>query len=174
MSFLSRIFGRPQRQRTALRPLYDAVVAEARQPAWYLEGGVPDTLDGRFEVLSSVLTAVLLRLEGEADQAKRESVLLTEIFIDDMDAVHRQLGIGDLVVGKRVSKIMGALGGRLGAFREAFAESQALDVAVRKNVFRDSPPSEAALRFVADRLRSLHATLAGRSLATIMQGEISW
>jgi cytochrome b pre-mRNA-processing protein 3 len=171
LTFLSRIFGRPARERTALRPLYDAIVGEARRPDWY-RAGVPDTIDGRFDMLSAVLAIVLLRLEQEGDAAKRESVLLTELFIDDMDGSLRQLGIGDLVVGKRVGKIMGALGGRLAAFRGAFAGEGDLQAAVQRNIFRDAAPSEAAIASVAEGLEGLRARLASRSPADLLAGEI--
>jgi cytochrome b pre-mRNA-processing protein 3 len=171
LTFLSRIFGRPARERAALRPLYDAIVAEARRPAWY-HAGVPDTIDGRFDMLATSLAIVLLRLEQEGDAAKRESVLLTEIFIDDMDGSLRQLGIGDLVVGKRVGKIMGALGGRLAAFRDAFAGSGDLGAAVRRNIFRDAAPSDAAVVSVAGGLEAFRARLASPPLSDVLAGEI--
>jgi cytochrome b pre-mRNA-processing protein 3 len=173
VTFLSRLFGNPARERAQLRPLYDAIVREARQPAWYVHGGVPDTVDGRFDMVSALLSLVLLRLEREGDATKRESVLLTEIFIDDMDGTLRQFGIGDIVVGKHIGKIMGALGGRLGAFRDAFAGTGDLDEAVRRNVFRDAAPSEGAVAFVAARLRGVEASLSALPLARLIAGEIA-
>ena len=72
-------------------------------------------------------------------------MLLTEIFIDDMDASLRQIGIGDYVVGKHVGRMMGALGGRLTPSATALAERGDFEAAVRRNVFHDAPPSDAAL-----------------------------
>ena len=155
-----------------MRPLYDALVGEARQPVWYREGGVPDTIDGRFDMVSSVLALALLRFEREGEGGKRDTVLLTEIFIDDMAGTLRQIGIGDVVVGKHVGKIMSALGGRLGAFRESFAGTAALSDAVRRNVFRDAAPSEAACAFVTARLEALHHGLAAMPRERLLGGEI--
>ncbi|HEX8194017.1 MAG TPA: ubiquinol-cytochrome C chaperone family protein, partial [Allosphingosinicella sp.] len=118
MTFLNRIFG-DRKERAALQPLYARIVEEARAPWWYTGGAVPDTIDGRFDMVSSILALVLLRFEREGEAARRPEVLLTEVFIDDMDGTVRQLGIGDQVVGKHVGKMMGALGGRLGAYRDA-------------------------------------------------------
>ena len=118
MSILTRIFGRGS-ERDAYRPLYAEVVALGRDRAWYKEGAVPDTLDGRFDMIAAVLALVLLRLERDGGANAGASVLLTELFIDDMDGSVRQMGIGDLMVGKHVGRMMGALGGRLTAFREA-------------------------------------------------------
>ncbi|MFL6844888.1 MAG: ubiquinol-cytochrome C chaperone family protein [Allosphingosinicella sp.] len=171
LALLSRLFG-ARRERDALRPLYDSLVAEARAPAWYLEGGVPDTLEGRFDMVAAILAIVLLRLEREGEAARTESVLLTEIFIDDMDGSLRQLGIGDFVVGKHVGKLVGALGGRLGAFREALRGEEPLDEAVRRNIFRGEEASEAQVGFVSGRLRALAARLAAAPLEPLLAGRL--
>ena len=176
MSFLDRVFGANRvggrRQRAALRPLWDAIVAAGRDPFWYREGGVPDTMDGRFDMISSVLALVLLRLEREGAPARRSEVLLTEAFIDDMDGTVRQLGIGDQVVGKHVGRMVGALGGRLGAYREAEGDGAAFAGAVRRNIFRGAPPSEEAVEAVADRLSRFRAALAGTGYGDLLAGRV--
>ncbi len=169
LALLSRLFGE-RRDRAALRPLYDALVAAAREPGWYRDGGVPDTLEGRFDMLATLLALVLVRLEAEGDDAKVESVALTEIFIDDMDGTLRQIGIGDFVVGKHVGKLLGALGGRLGALRGALAEGADLEPVVRRNVFRDGPASEAQVEWVAARLRRLHERLGESAMEPLLAG----
>lgn len=170
MSLLTSLFG--ARDRESVRPLYAASVAAARRPLWYREGGVPDTIDGRFDVLSAVLALVLIRLEDEGDAARKPAVLLTETFVDDMDGTLRQIGIGDVVVGKRIGKMMGALGGRAGAFRRGLAGEEDFDAAVRRNVFRDEPPGEAAVKLVAGRLRALHEALRASPLEQLLAGTL--
>jgi cytochrome b pre-mRNA-processing protein 3 len=170
VSFLSRLFGE-RKERARLAPLYAALVEAGRAPAWYREGQVPDTLEGRFDMISSLLALALLRIEREGEAGKRDSVLLTEAFIDDMDGSLRQIGIGDFTVGKHVGKLMGALGGRLDAYRRAFAGGD-LDGAVRRNIFRDSPPSPDAAGFVAAGLRRFEAGLGGRSLERLLAGDL--
>ncbi|HEX8381132.1 MAG TPA: ubiquinol-cytochrome C chaperone family protein [Allosphingosinicella sp.] len=171
LPLLSRLFGE-RRERAALRPLYDSAVAAAREPAWYREGGVPDTLEGRFDMVAAVLATILLRLETEGDRARAESVTLTEIFIDDMDGTLRQIGIGDFVVGKHVGKLVGALGGRLGALRNAFAETVPLEAVVRRNIWRDAPAGDAEVAFVAARLRRLHEALAATAMEPLLAGKL--
>src|SRR3546814_2450379 len=83
MSILRRLFSNDD-PRDALRPLYSAIVARGREPHWYAQGGVADTLDGRFDMITAILCLVLLRLEG-APETKQQSVWLTELFVDDMD-----------------------------------------------------------------------------------------
>jgi len=170
LSFLSQIFGAGPERETML-PLYNAVVALGRDPAWYVEGQVPDTLDGRFDMIASILALVLLRLEGE-DSARAESVLLSELFIDDMDGNVRQIGIGDLVVGKHVGRMVSALGGRLGAFRTALAGDGGLREPVGRNIFHDAPPSEAAVAFVVGRLAALAQRLRETPVGPLLAGEL--
>ena len=167
LTLLQTLFGRRD-ERARLRPLYEAGVALARDPAWYRDGGVPDTIEGRFAMVAAVTALVLLRLEAEGEAARPDSVLLTEIFIDDMDSSLRQIGIGDFVVGKHVGKLVSALGGRLGAFREA----EQFDEPVRRNVFSGEAPDEAKERFVAGRLEGLRDRLRAVPLDRLLAGEI--
>jgi cytochrome b pre-mRNA-processing protein 3 len=171
LTLLQRLFGVPS-DRLGLHPLYAAIVAEARDPAWYRDGGVPDSVEGRFDMLCALLALVLLRLEAEGDKGRRQSVLLTELFVDDMDASLRELGTGDLMVGKGIGKLMGALAGRMASFRESLAGASDFEESVRRNVFRDAPPSEESVRFVAARLRRRHADLAAVPLERVLKGDI--
>ena len=169
MSLLQRLFGET-RQRAALDPLYRAVVAAGRDPVWYSEGEVPDTLDGRFDMIAALLALVLLRLEQEGEAGRAPSVLLTETFIDDMDGTLRQIGIGDYVVGKHVGRMMSALGGRLTAFRNA-GEEEFL-AAVRRNIFHEAPPSDQALAEVGERLERFRAGLQAIALPALLEGRV--
>jgi cytochrome b pre-mRNA-processing protein 3 len=170
MSLFQRIFGETK-QRAPLQPLYRAIVARGREPAWYLDGQVPDTIDGRFDMIAAILSLVLLRLERDGHAARDQSVLLTEIFIDDMDGTLRQIGIGDYVVGKHVGRMMSALGGRLGALREAKAAGS-YDEAVTRNIFHEQPPSDAAVAFVAGGLRDFAAALDAASTESVLAGSL--
>jgi cytochrome b pre-mRNA-processing protein 3 len=123
-------------------------------------------------MVATLVALMLLRLEAEGEGAKAESVLLTEIFIDDMDGTLRQLGIGDFVVGKHVGRLVSALGGRLGAFREALRGDASLEPAVKRNVFRDAPAGEEQVAFVASRLKAYHDRLAATPLELLLDGRI--
>ncbi|KTT75374.1 ubiquinol-cytochrome C chaperone [Sphingomonas endophytica] len=159
-----------RRDRSAALPLYDAVVARARQPHWYLDGAVPDTLDGRFDMVAAVLAMVLLRLEVDAGGAQ-PIAQLTERFVDDMDAQVRQIGFGDMVVGKHVGRMMGMLGGRLGAYRDGLAGG-ALDAALVRNLYRGAAPAPSALAHVRDRLTALRHELDAVPLPALMEGRL--
>jgi cytochrome b pre-mRNA-processing protein 3 len=170
LSFLQRLFP-DKKQRAALAPLYAAIVAEGRDPFWYRDGQVPDTLDGRFDMIAAVMALVLLRFETDGDAQRGTAVLLTEAFIDDMDASLRQIGIGDYVVGKHVGRMTSALGGRLAAFRDARGSGSFAGV-VRRNIFHESPPSEAALAAVAGRLERLAEGLDSVGTDSLIGGRL--
>ncbi len=158
----------------AILPLYRAVVARGRAPHWYLDGAVPDTLDGRFDMIAAVLAMVLLRLEERPDEqavAAGPSAALTEHFVDDMDAQLRQIGFGDMVVGKQVGRMMAALGGRLGAYRDGLATGSLAEALVR-NLYRGDPPAPTALAHAEHHLRTLRTTLSATPLASLIAGEL--
>jgi cytochrome b pre-mRNA-processing protein 3 len=124
VSIFSRLFGKRGDDRAQVRPLWRRVVEVAREREWYVHCGVADSVPGRFDAITLVLAAVLLRMER--DEALIEpSVRLTELFVEDMDGQLRNSGVGDLSVGKHMGKLMGVLGGRLGALREALEQDAA-------------------------------------------------
>jgi cytochrome b pre-mRNA-processing protein 3 len=75
--------------------LFRAVTTEARRPHWYLDGGVDDTLDGRFAMVATVTALVLVRLERDRELGEALAVSLTERFVEVMESEHRELGLGD-------------------------------------------------------------------------------
>ena len=153
--------------------LYGAVVAEARRPAWYREGAVADTLNGRFAVLSSLTALTILRLEDGGEDAVRHSVALTESFISDMDAQMREEGFGDPSLGKQVRSMVGALASRVDVWREARAGNGGWDDAVRFSVYRDSlPQAETAVTFSTEALRRFNEGLSGQSDREVIEGRI--
>ena len=152
--------------------LYARVVAEARRPDWYLAGEVPDTLDGRFDMVALVLSFTLLRLEADDTPAARQlSADVTDCFIADMDGNLREDGVGDQVVPKHLGRMMAALGGRLGAYREAGQDDAALSAAMAKNLWRGGAVNPDALAYVVAEARRLAARLAPLSASALAAGE---
>jgi cytochrome b pre-mRNA-processing protein 3 len=150
--------------------LYAAIVAEARRPDWYLAGEVPDTMDGRFDMVALVLSLVLIRLEDE--NAHQLCADLTERFITDMDGNLRQDGVGDQVVGKHIGRMMAALGGRLGAYRDSRADDAAFAQGLRRNLWRGAAVEPAAVEWVVAEARRLAGQLAATPLATLSAGSL--
>lgn len=172
MGMLQRWFGANKRRMGA--DAYQAVIDRARRAHWYVEGGVADTLDGRFDMVAALLAMVLLRLEEEgAGPAARLSASLAECFVDDMDGQLRQIGIGDLVVGKHIGRMMAMLGGRLGAYRDGLAEGEAaMEAALTRNLYRGVAPPPQSLAHSRDALTAFHAALAHVSVEQIRTGAL--
>lgn len=168
MTLLHRLFGKPDRGTAPA--LYAAIVARARAPHWYAEGLVPDTVDGRFDMIAAVLSLVLLRLEGEP-AGVATSTALAEVFIDDMDGQLREIGVGDVVVGKHIGRMMGMLGGRLGAYRTGLTDGNLREALVR-NLWRGNAPDDAGLAHVERELLALRQTLAATPVTTMVAGEL--
>lgn len=171
MSLFKRLFARDDDRRT-VRPLYAAITAQARQPHWYVEGAVPDTIDGRFEMVALLMSLVLIRLEALADAAAAPAAWLTETFVDDMDGQLRELGIGDVVVGKHIGKMISSLGGRMGAYRLGLSDPAALEAALIRNLYAGAVPAGPALRHVATQLGDITQRLGQRDLPALLTGDI--
>jgi len=156
------------------QPLYGALVAEARRPAWYIDGGVADTLDGRFAVLSSLVALAILRLEDGGEAAVRGSVALTERFIADMDAQMREVGFGDPSIGRQVRSMVGALASRVDRWRLARSGEIEWADAVRFSVYRDSPPPiETAATFSGEALRRFDEGVSGAADEDLLKGVLA-
>ncbi len=134
--------GRPEADIAAR--LYGAIVAQARQPAFYEHLGVADTVTGRFEMVVLHLSLMIDRLQPD-DGGLAQTVF--DLYCVDMDRSLRELGIGDLGVPHRMKKMTEAFYGRSRAYREAIAKADraALVAAVERNVFSGDNPNAAAL-----------------------------
>lgn len=174
MSLLKRLFGNAAPDpKLKLAPLYNQIVDKARLPHWYMQGQVPDSIDGRFDMVAAILTLVILRLEEDKSRAQ-DMAHLTEVFVDDMDGQLREVGIGDMIVGKHIGRIMGALGGRLGAFRQAMADNSKLDEAILRNIYRSETADAEALAHVRQGLLDVERTLASQLAEMIVEGNAKW
>lgn len=171
MGLIARLFGRKEDDHAAVRPLWAEAVRIARTAEWYARGGIADTIPGRFDALSLVMALILLRME-RSDALKAEPARLTELFVTEMDGTLRQQGVGDLVVGKRVGKLMSALGGRIEAYRAGLATSEAavLEDALRRNVTLTEQGDAA---WLAAEVRRLAAALAQTDDAALLAGRIA-
>ena len=168
MSFLSRLLGTQPDPREAVRPLWHRVIELARDPAWYADCGVADTVTGRFDMITTVLSAITVRVEKS--ELRTESALLAELFVEDMDGQLREFGVNDVVVGKRIGKLMGVLGGRLGAFRAPLVnrDREKLAAAIERNVsFADGAKPDC----VADKLLDLSQALAAIADDALLRGD---
>ena len=152
-------------------PLFDAATAFAREPHWYVEGQVPDTFDGRFAVLATVIALILVRLEREGEGGNVASVALTERFIEVMESEHRELGLGDPTLGKTVRKLVGSLARRTELWRTATSNDSEWTDATRLSLYKEAVGAEALVHTEAA-LEQLWVTLQRRSVDQLDQGEL--
>ena len=153
------------------RELFDSLVARARQPHWYVEGEVPDTLDGRFAVLATVLAMATVRLERGGEEAGAASVGLAERFVEAMDVEHREMGIGDPSLGKHVRKLMTSLARRVELWRGVAEGEKSWAEAVRSSVYRGEI-APAAAEHSEQSLRSLWEALESTPDEALATGRI--
>lgn len=166
---------RRRRHERAGFALYAAAVAAARDPRLYTELGAPDTLDGRFDLI--VLHAALLvrRLQDEAPPGPDLAQAVFDAMFSDMDQNLREIGVGDLSVGKRVKAMWEAFHGRARAYAAALDgnDQEALAAALARNVWRGAPPDDRARALAAYAARQ-SAALRGRSLADFVAGRAAF
>ncbi len=153
------------------QPLFDSAVHHARQRHWYIEGGVPDTLDGRFAMLATVCAMVSVRLEALADSGQEPSAALIERFAEAMDAEHRQMGINDPTLGRSVRKMVGSLARRVGEWRAASEDDRRWDEVVGSSVYGSDRPGDDQLAHSSARLRELWARLGASDDAELVEGK---
>ncbi len=167
---ITRLFKRDPHE-AQVRALYLKIVEQARQPAFYRDCGVPDSLDGRFELIALHAFLVLHRLKGEAAAEDFAQSLFDMLFLD-MDASLREIGAGDLGVGKRVKIMAQGFYGRAAAYEEGLAaDPDQLAAALGRNLYGTVAPEPAMVAAMAAYLRREAAALAARDCAALMAGE---
>ncbi len=149
--------------------LFATVTGNARQRHWYVEGEVPDTLDGRFAVLATIAALVLVRLERSGEAGNALSVALTERFIEVMEAEHRELGLGDPKLGRTVRRLVGSLARRTDLWRAAVGGD--LTESTRESLYK-SMVSADALDHSACALRELWNKLERADLSRLAEGRL--
>lgn len=135
LALLSRLFA-PAPEALRAHGLYIATVARSRNPFFYDRLGVPDTLDGRFEMIALHLFLLLRRLRAEKGrEAAGLSRALSEALFDDMDRSLREMGVGDTGVGRRIRHMADAFYGRVSAYEAALDGRESLRAAIARNVY---------------------------------------
>lgn len=167
---IAKLFRRLTADREAGAALFDWATATARRRDWYVEGSVPDTIDGRFAVLSTVTALCCLRLEQLGPGGDRLSVALTERFADVMESEHRELGIGDPTLGKTVLKLVGSLAGRLDLLRPAMTGHGEWSEASKAVL--PAPFDDRSALWRATRIETVALDLSGADLHQLGRGDI--
>ena len=175
---LDGLFRRSRLRRTA-DTLYVAAVRQARQPGFYTRFGAPDTLDGRFDMVTLHVFLLLRRLRDEGKEGAALAQKLFDVMFEYMDQDLREMGVGDLSVGKKVKAMARAVYGRIAAYEAALDEGgeagQAqLVEALRRNLYSARDPHDEDARAFARYIVDQAAALAGHSGADLLAGRASF
>ena len=135
---------KPPQQRVAAEALYPEIAAASRQPVFYTAYAVPDTVEGRFDILSLHVIAVLERIRPH-DPKGQFGQALFDVMVSNLDASLREMGVGDTRVGKRVRVLAEMFYGRAKAYRAALISEveDELTQAVGRNVYGDEAAPQA-------------------------------
>ena len=152
--------------------LFDTLTGRARRPHWYIEGAVPDTIDGRFAVLATLAALALVRLEEEGEAGNSASVALTERFIEVTEAEHRAIGIGDPTLGRQVRRLVGSLSRRVDLWRAASTGEREWNEATRESLYNEGASSDA-LMHSAEALQKFRKELWHSRVDELVDGRLA-
>lgn len=171
---LKRLF-KPRPAVAAGRALYAQTVAQSRNPTLYVDLGAPDTPEGRFEIYSLHVYLLLERLKGQGPLATETAQALFDTYVSALDHALRELGVGDLSVGKKIRKLGEAFYGRINSYEAALAalpDTGPLDALIGRTVYEggETPQAPAFRAYV---LKQRDA-LALQSVDALCGGEVTW
>ncbi|WP_436641023.1 ubiquinol-cytochrome C chaperone family protein [Microbaculum sp. FT89] len=166
-----------QRIRSDDRPygVYAAIVAQARQPAFYQGVGVADTAEGRFDMIVLHVVLIMRRLRGEGAEGRSRAQALFDLFFDDMDRNLREMGVSDMAVPKRIRSMVEAFYGRAGVYDAALdaAGGEGLEAALERNLFAGAC-AQSGLDAMAAYVVACEEALAKTSGDALAAGRIDW
>jgi len=171
---LDRIF-RPKPAVIAGRTLYAACVDQSRSPRLYADMAVPDSVEGRFEVYTLHVVLILDRLVNQGPEAARTSQGLFDAYVQALDDALREMGIGDLSVGKKMRRLGEAFFGRVKNYHAALAELPAtedLKALVKRTIYDgvEDPPLDDLIQYILEQKSALTA----QELDGLTKGAVSW
>ena len=167
---------RPDPARAAAADLYRAVVAQSRTPEFYTSGGVPDSLDGRFDLVALHVALVIARLGKSAPALDDLAQSLFDEMVANLDVGLREAGVGDMGVGRRMKRLVSAFYGRARAYDAALGEARdgALIEALRRNLFRAGEPADETVAAMAGYVRSQFDGLRTQPDEELRRGRIGF
>ena len=166
-ALFGRLTGGPKRGQS----LFRLAVEEARQMHWFAAGEVPDTVNGRFAVLATIIALITVRLERDGEDGRQESAALTERLVETLDAEIREMGLGDPTLGKQVRKLIGAVAGRAERWRLLAASDEPWTDEVKRSVYGDEATTPSAVGHTESSLKSLWQKLDESSLRDLVEGQ---
>jgi cytochrome b pre-mRNA-processing protein 3 len=168
------LFRRSNPHEDAALRLYATVVEKARDPFFYTDLGVPDTMNGRFDMMVIHTMLVLRRLRGAGPAADKTGKALLELLFRDMDQSLREMGVGDMGVGRHIKRMAKALYGRAEAYETGLdGDPETLITALRENLYRQSAPGDAVIARMSDYMNRAARHTGTEDLDAILAGRIN-
>jgi cytochrome b pre-mRNA-processing protein 3 len=159
------------------RRLYAAAAAQARAPAFYAVMAAPDTVEGRFEVYTLHVAVALRRLKGQGTQASETAQALFDAYVKSLDDALREMGVGDLSVGKKMRKLGEAFYGRVKHYDDAFAalpDRGPLEAILARTVLMAQDAKAGGVAAFADYAIAAMQALERQPLETVLEGDAQW
>jgi len=171
----ANFFRRKDSRPDPVETLYAALVEKARDPVFYTAFAVPDTVDGRFDMVVIHAMLVMRRLRESPDEVHSTGQRLFDLMFADMDQSLREMGVGDMSVGKHVKKMAKAFYGRAAAYEEGMdGGPEQLARAVADNLYRHAHPGAETVAGIASYLTRASAYLARQPVTDIAAGKIDF
>ncbi len=158
--------------------LFSLVIEQTRLPVFYTEFKIEDTLDGRFDLMSLHMALLLGKIDQHEEHENFSSLKrrLQEVMFDNLDLTVREIGVGDMSVGKKVKVMAEAFYGRMIAYQKSLnAEDQeGLKNALRRNLYREKEMSDAVVDKVSDYVFLQWKHICSHSIEQVMADEFSF
>jgi cytochrome b pre-mRNA-processing protein 3 len=173
---IDRVLSGPDRREVIAQRLYAALTAQARRPDFYISCGVPDTIDGRFEMVALHAFLLFRRLKGQGEKAGAVAQSVYDVMFGDFDASVREMGAQDLGVGRRIKFMTEAMNGRFQAYEAGLVHLQTqgasteLELALKRNLYGTIEPVDECLKRMVDYMKRADAELAALPIDQLMRG----
>ncbi len=171
----------PRKHQTDL--LYKKIIAQARLPIFYQHYGVADTGDGRFDSLAlhMILVLEILQQKNQRDDNPQETQKITrfskeliEVMVEDLDHNFREMGVGDLAVGKRIKGMLKGFYGRMKSYQAGFQDEKALKESLARNLYRKTEVKNNTLDAMSAYILQQLAHLQNCDMEKICAGEFTF
>lgn len=163
---------KPRPSKAAGEALYESAVAQARNPAFYADLGVADTLEGRFELYTLHVVLLVRRLKGQGAQAQETQQALFDAYLQSLDIALREMGVGDLSVGKKMKKLGQAFYGRVKSWDKALDADEDLRDLVSRTIYEGVDNADASP--IAGYVVRATSGLKDQPLEDLLAGKAQW
>ncbi len=154
--------------------LYIKIVDQARQPVFYSDWQVPDTVDGRFEMIILHMFFVLQTLQNKNnEEAEAFAQKLFDVMFMDMDRSLRERGVGDLGVPKHIKRMAQAFYGRVFAYEEGLIDND-MSKTIKKNIYNNIEVSDDIIEALTSYIKTQSKAINSQSIEAMFAGNIVW